>query len=180
MAEVTQRVIFRVGTETKREFSTLISGYVQPGRAPWHALCSSSSSALMRFCLCVVYTSPAGPQSHFFISLFLAAPNVVIHNTTKLSREGALWQWTLSILFPYISKKVPWCGIHGSLDFFWEGWAFLGPLLCFPLSESCFSPGASHVPMFLHLLSSEIIRQPAYLASPSQIEGMEVFCRDWT
>lgn len=30
--------------------------------------------------------------------------------------------------------------------------------------------------MFLHLFSFKVVRQPGYLASPLQIEGVKVFC----
>lgn len=85
MAKVIQRVIFRAGTETKKEFSTIISGCVQHGRTSCHTLCPSFSSAAMKFSLCVVYTLPAGPRSHF-ISFFLASPYVVIHNSASLQK----------------------------------------------------------------------------------------------
>lgn len=123
----------------------------------------------------VLYTHCLQSHSHF-ISFFLAAASVVIHTATNISRGRALWQWTLPILLSYNSEEVPWC--LGSLDSPWEGWAFLGPLLHFPLSQSCFGSGTPCLTLFLHLLPSKIIGQFGYEASPSQTSRMEVFCLD--
>lgn len=171
MAEIMQRVTVRVGTETGK-FLTLISGYVQPGRTPHCANCSSSSFTHMRFCLCVVYTLPAVPQSLHQL-LPSSSQCGYPHRHKHQQGKGSL---TVNSTYSSNYEEVPWC--LGSLDSPWEGWAFLGPLLHFPLSQSCFGSGTPCLTLFLHLLPSKIIGQFGYVASPSQTSRMEVFCLD--